>query len=107
MLMQISCEACLHLFLPNFEASSGYAQVVSEPNLPPYDENGNPYWLLENTNFTAPLSILNYDGSNNALSLSTSFNISFWVQHIKVRILMCCIFMDSIYITQSLISILE
>ena len=79
MLMQISGEACLHLFLPNFEASSGYAQVVSEPNLPPYDENGNPYWLLENTNFTAPLSILNYDGSNNALSLSTSFNGSYRV----------------------------
>lgn len=60
-------------------ASSGYAQVVSEPNLPPYDENGDPYWLLENTNFTAPLSILNYDGSNNALSLSTSFNGSYRV----------------------------
>ena len=58
-------------------AASGYAQAVSQPNMPPYDENGDPYWLLDNTNHTAPLRILNYEGSNNATQLNASFNGSY------------------------------
>lgn len=58
-------------------AGSGYSAVVSQPNMPPYDENGDPYWLLENANHTAPLRILNYEGSNDATSLNASFNTSY------------------------------
>ncbi len=58
-------------------AGSGYSAVVSQPNMPPYDENGDPYWLLENSNYTAPLSILNFEGNNNATSFNTSFNASY------------------------------
>lgn len=58
-------------------AGAGYSAVVSQPNMPPYDENGNPYWLLENTNHTAPLRILNYEGTNDATSLNASFNGSY------------------------------
>ncbi len=63
-------------------AGSGYTAVVSQPNMPPYDENGDPYWLLENTNYSAPLSILNYSGSNDATSLNANFNGSYriWSQ---------------------------
>ena len=58
-------------------AGSGYSAVVSQPNMPPYDENGDPYWLLDNTNHTAPLRILNYSGSNEATSLNANFNGSY------------------------------
>lgn len=58
-------------------AGSGYSAVVSQPNMPPYDENGDPYWLLENSNHTAPLRILNYEGKNAATSLNANFNGSY------------------------------
>ncbi|WP_081832032.1 SusC/RagA family TonB-linked outer membrane protein [Prevotella sp. P6B1] len=58
-------------------AGAGYSAVASQPNLPPYDENGEPYWLLDNSNFDAPLSILNYSGTNDATSLNASFNGSY------------------------------
>lgn len=58
-------------------AGSGYSAVVSQPNMPPYDENGDPYWLMENSNYSSPLSILNYSGTNDATSLNASFNGSY------------------------------
>ena len=58
-------------------AGSGYSAVVSQPNMPPYDENGDPYWLFDNTNHTAPLRILNYDGKNATTSLNANFNGSY------------------------------
>lgn len=58
-------------------AGSGYSAVVSQPNMPPYDEKGEPYWLMENVNHTAPLRILNYEGTNYATSLNANFNGSY------------------------------
>lgn len=58
-------------------AGAGYSAVVSQPNMPPYDENGDPYWLMDDTDSTAPLRILNYEGTNDATQLNASFNGSY------------------------------
>ena len=63
-------------------SGNGFSYLNTIPNTPPYDENGEPYWLPDNSNFSSPLSMLNYDGRNDVTSMNASFNSSyrFWNQ---------------------------
>ena len=58
-------------------ASSGYTSLNTAPNRPFYDEDGSPYWIPDDTGDSAPLSILNFDGTNKVVSLTSSLNGSY------------------------------
>jgi len=60
-------------------AGSGYTDLNTAPNTPPYNEDGTVYWIPGDQNYDAPLSFLNYSGDNKSTSMTVNFNGSYRV----------------------------
>ena len=58
-------------------SSSGYNYLATAPNTPPYDDNGNVYWIPDDNSYSAPLSFLNYSGSNRSTSIVVNSTASY------------------------------
>lgn len=54
-------------------ATSAYTYLNTAPNTPPYDSDGNVYWIPNDRDFDAPLSVTAYSGKNRVNSLIANF----------------------------------
>jgi len=61
-------------------AITAYAKLNTAPNNPPFDENGNPYYIPYDEDYTSPMASRAYKGVNDVTSLMSNASISynFW-----------------------------
>lgn len=54
-------------------AGSAYSYLNTAPNTPTYDENGQVYWIPNDRDFDAPLSVTAYTGKNKVNNVISNF----------------------------------
>ncbi len=60
-----------------YAAICSYAYMNTAPNTPPYDDNGNPYWIPDDPDFKAPLSGRGYEGRNDVTSVMANLKAGY------------------------------
>ncbi len=70
-------------------AITAYAKLNTAPNNPPYDEDGNPYYIPYDENYTSPMASRGYKGVNDVTNFMSNATVSydFWKKLIgKVKV---------------------
>ena len=61
-------------------AITAYAKLNTAPNLPPFDENGNPYYIPGDPDFSSPMASRGYSGVNDVTNFmgNATLSYNFW-----------------------------
>ena len=61
-------------------AITAYAKLNTTPNLPPFDENGNPYYIPGDPDFSSPMASRGYSGVNDVTNFmgNATLSYNFW-----------------------------